>query len=387
VTHKEPDHIDRNGEYPAVWKASLLTHFPARTALLVHLLMHTPQPQLMTPPRDVETMLSARDLWTALEDKKFEFKGDRWPIITEIITFREQVEIFEAGGYGMMTWCPGALASVQADIACTIDLETVVFVPDFSESSRSSKSGTDAEMDDIDVQLPDQLDARIKEEGEDETPTPPSTRPPSPSQEQSTDAQQPLKSEEAVIDEVQESDDNQTMEQESVAFHPSTTELDTVHPDHDLIGMTVDPRPFERDQKADQSQLRLQRYLAQGPKTFRTQASSRQQDLMFNSWLPAESPSGFLPPGYSLEGNQILSADDFHMDELGLMHHSRQSMSLHPAHSMPIIDAMAYQDFSTTAPRPLPVRTMSTPHSALMGHAHVHGLGLLQQNYFSGGVS
>jgi hypothetical protein len=109
VTHKEPDHIDRNGDYPVVWKASLLTHNPARTALLVHLLMHTPQPQLMTPPRDVESMLSARDLWTALEDKKFEFKGDRWPIITEIITFREQVEIFEAGGYGMMTWCPGAL--------------------------------------------------------------------------------------------------------------------------------------------------------------------------------------------------------------------------------------------------------------------------------------
>ena len=72
----------------------------ARTALLVHLIMNTPQLQVKHP-QDTDVMITARDLWVALEEKKADFKGDRWRIVSEIISAREQIEMFEGGGFGM----------------------------------------------------------------------------------------------------------------------------------------------------------------------------------------------------------------------------------------------------------------------------------------------
>ena len=147
--------------------------------------------------------------------------------------------------------------------------------------------------------------------------------------------------------------------------------------------MAVDPRTFARDQKADPSQLRLQRYLEQDSMTFRQQSNLRQgHDLMLNPWLMAGSSTDFIPAGFGLDGAQMLPTDGFQVGELGLMHGNRQQLSMHTAHGLPMSAGMTYQDFTATAPRPLPVRTMSTAHTDMMDG--VHGLGHVQQSYFNG---
>ena len=66
----------------------------ARTALLVHLIMQTPQIQIK-PHEDSGTWLYAQDLLQALDEKKADFKGDRWSIIEEIIRVRTLLEGYE----------------------------------------------------------------------------------------------------------------------------------------------------------------------------------------------------------------------------------------------------------------------------------------------------
>lgn len=75
--------------------------------------MHTPQDQIKSP-YDSETKIFANDLFLALEEKKNDFKADRWEIIKEIIRVREQLEMFGDGGFGkstpgtetrLLTWC------------------------------------------------------------------------------------------------------------------------------------------------------------------------------------------------------------------------------------------------------------------------------------------
>lgn len=61
--------------------------------------MNTPQPQIKSP-QDSDTVITAQDLLLALEEKRNEFKVDRWSIISEIIDARRQIEMYEGGGYG-----------------------------------------------------------------------------------------------------------------------------------------------------------------------------------------------------------------------------------------------------------------------------------------------
>ena len=76
----------------------------ARTALLVHLIMNTPQPQIKSPQESdaSATAITARELFLALEEKRNDFKLDRWSIISEIISAREQIEQYEVGGFGKL---------------------------------------------------------------------------------------------------------------------------------------------------------------------------------------------------------------------------------------------------------------------------------------------
>lgn len=64
--------------------------------------MNTPQRQIKSNQEPPETFISAHDLWDALEEKKGDFKPDRWAIIREIIKAREQIEVYEVGGIGML---------------------------------------------------------------------------------------------------------------------------------------------------------------------------------------------------------------------------------------------------------------------------------------------
>jgi hypothetical protein len=85
--------------------------------------MHTPQRQLRSPTEDGPLIFS-RDLFQALEEKKGDFKGDRWAIIREIIEVREQLEqLYDGSEY--------------------FDPSAVIHVTDFSEPVRS-KNEADA---------------------------------------------------------------------------------------------------------------------------------------------------------------------------------------------------------------------------------------------------
>jgi hypothetical protein len=84
--------------------------------------MHTPQRQLRSATEQGPLIFS-RDLLQALEEKKGDFKGDRWAIIREIIEVREQLESLHDGSE-------------------YFDPSTVIHVTDFSEPR--SKNEADA---------------------------------------------------------------------------------------------------------------------------------------------------------------------------------------------------------------------------------------------------
>ena len=263
----------------------------------------------------------------------------------------------------------------------------MLLVPDFSESSRSSKPTTDAETNEGDTEMAEAVSSGIKEEeddDDDDVETPPSTRAPSPLSDRATDASQSNCMGQDPLATPQEPGDR-AMAQDTESFDPSAEELEVIPSEQDSIGMTVDPRSFVRDQKPGPSQVHLQRYLAHNPMAFRPQAAHRQgHDLMLHTWLPSEAPNDFIQTGFGLDGGQMLSPNGFPVDELGLMHSNRQAMSMHPAQGLPMTEGITYQDFTTSAPRPLPLRTMSTPHGAMTDQAGVHGLGLGHPSYFIG---
>lgn len=62
--------------------------------------MNTPQRQIKPHQDPTETLINAQDLLTALDEKKNDFKADRWAIIGEIVRAREQIEMYETGGFG-----------------------------------------------------------------------------------------------------------------------------------------------------------------------------------------------------------------------------------------------------------------------------------------------
>lgn len=72
--------------------------------------MHTPQQQLK-PSSDDGTLIYATDLLQALEEKKGDFKEDRWAIIQEIISVREQLERFNDSSEYCGVYCPGSETS------------------------------------------------------------------------------------------------------------------------------------------------------------------------------------------------------------------------------------------------------------------------------------
>ena len=68
--------------------------------------MNTPQPQIKSP-QESDTEITARDLFLALEEKRNDFKVDRWNIISEIVSTRERIEMYEGGSFGPSV-CPFA---------------------------------------------------------------------------------------------------------------------------------------------------------------------------------------------------------------------------------------------------------------------------------------
>ena len=61
---------------------------------MVHLIIHTPQRQIK-PAADEAVYIYAQDLLAALEEKKTDFKPERWAIVQEIISVRQRLEAMQ----------------------------------------------------------------------------------------------------------------------------------------------------------------------------------------------------------------------------------------------------------------------------------------------------
>jgi hypothetical protein len=64
--------------------------------LLVHLIINTPQRQIRASS-DEPVYIRAVELLAALEEKKGDFKEDKWAIVQEIISVRDQLEKYNSG--------------------------------------------------------------------------------------------------------------------------------------------------------------------------------------------------------------------------------------------------------------------------------------------------
>lgn len=64
--------------------------------MLVHLIVNTPQKQIKSSSEE-PVYIRAVDLLAALEEKKADFKEEKWAIVQEIIAVREQIEEYRSG--------------------------------------------------------------------------------------------------------------------------------------------------------------------------------------------------------------------------------------------------------------------------------------------------
>ena len=66
--------------------------------MLVHLITHTPQPEISNPRRVChEKMLTAKDLKDAIEERRNDIAVEKWEIIEEIIRVRTKEESLRRG--------------------------------------------------------------------------------------------------------------------------------------------------------------------------------------------------------------------------------------------------------------------------------------------------
>ncbi|KPI37762.1 uncharacterized protein AB675_77 [Cyphellophora attinorum] len=120
VKHKEPDHIDKT----------------ERTKLLVHLIINTPQRQIRASS-DEPVYIRAVELLAALEEKKGDFKEDKWAIVQEIISVRDQLEEYNSGNM-------------------YIDPSATILVSDY-ETENKSKKNSEPEADEVEADADEQV--------------------------------------------------------------------------------------------------------------------------------------------------------------------------------------------------------------------------------------
>ncbi|RMZ74986.1 hypothetical protein DV737_g5550, partial [Chaetothyriales sp. CBS 132003] len=318
-----------------------------RTALLVHLIMNTPQQQIKNGP-DVETPIYARDLLLALEEKKADFKGDRWQIVAQIVDTRTQIENYEMGGF---------------------DNDTVVFVPDFSESLRQSKSEAEADVDDADTSMPDGELGPIEEDVDDKMTTAQSPQIPP------TAAGQ--------TEEMQANNKDFCGEPLSADRKPGTEMMDADDPG--LHGVAKQGS-FVRGLKVEDVPMQVQRYPLQEMIDFHPRSGLREGNgAMSEGWLHHHpSPPGFMPPAFGLNGGHMLAPDGFALHELSPVHADQPMPAMALTHGLSTCDGVAFQGIANSGSRPMPARAMSTGYPGGQPQNEMHGLDLFQQSYFAG---
>jgi hypothetical protein len=326
--------------------------------------MNTPQPQIKSP-QDSDTMITARDLFAALEEKRNDFKLDRWSIISDIVKAREEIEIFESGGF---------------------DGDTIIHVPDLSE--RSARGDLDGEGDDNDVSATDQVIPDVVSEGGHDEGN--EARPVGSATASPTGLVPGEKSQTGHRNSGQSSADvERNMRNQSAAQHVnntfSTTMDDYAQATAEQAGpaMTVDSHPFGGQPNPDRAAPRLQPINMPHDLTGYPSHSSRQhQEALAHQWLATESSTGYVSNGYGLDNlhsHTPISAQSF---DASLLHGSMQEMSI--PNGLPMMDAMSYDEFPADS-RTLPVRAMSTPHPIMLDQVvhGAHGLGVIQSAFYN----
>ena len=147
--------------------------------------------------------------------------------------------------------------------------------------------------------------------------------------------------------------------------------------------MVVDAHPFGAGLKRDRSSHRLQQLRM--PQEVGAFSSRQHQDLLSQQWLPNDSPTSYIQPGYGMEtmhAQAHISPHHYRMSDAGMMQGDLQELGM--ASGLPMVEGIQFDDFPSH-PRPQPIRTMSTPHPMMLDHnMHGgHGLGLVQQPFYA----
>ena len=139
--------------------------------------------------------------------------------------------------------------------------------------------------------------------------------------------------------------------------------------------------PFAARLKRDRSGHRLHQLRVPHHRDGFISSSNRQhQDLLTQQWMPSESPTSYVPPGYALDNLHTpaqISPQHYRTPDEGLMHGDMQELAM--------LDGMQFNGFAPQ-PRPLPARTVSTPHSMMLdqGMHGAHGLAVMQPTFYVG---
>ncbi|ETN40305.1 uncharacterized protein HMPREF1541_04581 [Cyphellophora europaea CBS 101466] len=336
VIHKEPDHIDRN----------------SRTSLLVHLIMHTPQQQLRATTDD-GPLIFASDLLQALEEKKGDFKEDRWAIIQEIIGVREQLERFNDGSEYH-------------------DPSTVIHVSDFSEPARAKSEGDpDGDGDEEDKQEVFDEDKPVTSASSD------TAGPHSPEIRTHDTAPRRIRADQDAkvhhpshipgtgrYTELVDDGPLVPSQQEFEASQVSSSDFLTMTTGQNQPSMSAHSVPFPSKSVVRIDPRRARAHVRPDMAFLSTMGQRQQPDMHAFDWMSANSPTAMLPVEYSFNGMQCQTGvpdQSFRMAGAAMGLSDRDMVGA----GLPMADATAFQNF-TDHSRPLPSRTMSASHASMM---------------------
>jgi hypothetical protein len=326
-------------------------------------------------------MIGAQDLLDALEEKRGEFKEEKWRIICEIVDIRVQIEEHHSGAFGKESSLPDS-STLLTRIGLNSD--SCFYAPDYSEVSRSTRSGAQADVDDLEVDT-DQAEPSGGNTGDESDDAEPlaSASVPSSTIEAHDEALATRNHQDTATSTTTNEDSlhsNQAMED----FDNGMIKSDARAGEQDSIGMAVDPRPFVRDAKPGTLHQYQQGSLDTEATLYRSQpAMGTGLDLMTNPWMAAGTTGGYEETAYALDDTQMLGHDEYAVPHLGLAHNHRQNMAMNTLHPMHVAGGHPYQLYGHSESRAMPIRGMTHPHQSELNHPPMHGLGIGPSSFYS----
>ncbi len=170
-------------------------------------------------------------------------------------------------------------------------------------------------------------------------------------------------------------------------FPSASNSFSNDSPEQDCSAMLGNTHPFPAESKRDRSDHRLQQLrMPHQVHDFQKSRTCQHQDLLAQQWMPIESPTTYVPPGYALEDmhpQTQISSQHYRTSDASLMHGNLQEIAMNSG--LPVLSCMQFEEYQPRS-RPLPARALSTPHPMMLDHGMLgaHGLDAMQPTFYIG---